>query len=102
METGSILLLFLLTLYTAAERQAPGPANPRRLAGSFDWCDCGTGSSNVTVWTDEPKVSLVSGRLRHRVSTWAALQVQVVIVADSAGDPQWINWGRPVQRIHWQ
>ena len=26
----------------------------------------------------------------------------MVIGADSAGDPQWIDWGRLVQRVHWQ
>jgi hypothetical protein len=51
------LATLAVALTVGAVTGTPPPTNPRRLAGSFDWCDCGTGTANLTVWTDEPRVS---------------------------------------------
>jgi sialidase-1 len=61
---------------------ASAPRNPDRIKGEYMWCECGTGSRSVTVWP--------TGQRNLSVAVRAAAPL-----------PNFIDFGRTVQRVSW-
>ena len=62
-------------------------SNATRVASTRDWCDCGTGLANITVWPADANRSVATTRS--------------IGGREAGGLFGWIDWGRPVGEVSW-
>ena len=76
------LLLGALVLGNATAGRLEGPPlRAVRAAFTFDWCDCGRGKENLTLWPADDvhgKVEVIAGE-----------------------GPSWVDFGNTVKTINW-
>ena len=85
MRAVAVLLVSLLWASPApAVATAVDIENPVRVASTFEWCDCGKGLHNVTVWPGSDKSK------------------QRTVSPSSTNEPVWIDFGSPVATMGWR
>lgn len=77
----------LVTLH-ARTTTAAAPTGQQRLEWSYEWCDCRTGRTNVTVWPagDESQAVVIT------------LSPATSVIAQP---PHWLRWDRPTDELLW-
>ena len=87
MEADHALFRRLVVLCpSAGSMLATPPPNATREAFTTDWCDCGCGTANLTLWPAGNRSAAVALSVGGR---------------DAGGLFGWIDWGAPVREVEW-
>ena len=90
MHFVAFLLLLFSTIctqvYGKASRLSGPPRRPKRSSFAFEWCDCGTGLNNITLWSSDP-------------SSTKKNNVPIILNRFNNG-PVWIDFQTPIDKVY--
>ena len=89
MGSVAFLLLILSThctgIFGNASVLSSPPRRPKRSSFTFEWCDCGSGIHNITLWSSEP-------------NTVTKNNFPIVLNRFNNG-PVWLDFQSPIDKV---